>query len=143
MLISVMIFMIISNAVSLRQDKSILFSRTVIQTLLFTSFIGIHNLYIPPLERGVAIYGGLLNVNVLTQTFNIFVFLVNAIILMSNTVELVRSYILKIISRYVFIHNIAIAFTLLLTTIISELKKITINDVIYLLIFSVCIKTFY
>ena len=81
MLISLLIFLIISNAISLRQDKSILFSRVVIKTLLFTSFIAMNNLYIAPLEKGVGIYGGLFNVNVLTQTFNIFVFLVSAIIL--------------------------------------------------------------
>ena len=81
MLISLLIFLIISSAVSLRQDKSILFSRIVIKTLLFTTFIAMNNLYIAPLERGVGIYGGLFNVNALTQTFDIFVFLISAIIL--------------------------------------------------------------
>ena len=81
MLISLLIFLIISSAVSLRQDKSILFSRVVIKTLLFTSFIAVNNLYISPLEKGIGIYGGLFNVNALTQTFNIFVFVISAIIL--------------------------------------------------------------
>ena len=81
MLISLLIFLIISNAVSLRQDKSILFSRIVMKTLLFTSFIAVNNLYIAPLEKGIGIYGGLFNVNALTQTFNIFIFLVSAFIL--------------------------------------------------------------
>lgn len=81
MLISLLIFLIISSAVSLRQDKSILFSRIVIKTLLFTTFIAMNNLYIAPLEKGVGIYGGLFNVNALTQTFDIFVFIVSAIIL--------------------------------------------------------------
>ena len=81
MLLSLLIFLLISNAVSLRRDKSILFSRIVIKTLLLTSFIAISNLYINPLEKGIGIYGGLFNVNALTQTFNIFIFLISAIIL--------------------------------------------------------------
>ena len=81
MLLSLLIFLIISNAVSLRRDKSILFSRIVIKTLLLTSFIAISNLYVNPLEKGISIYGGLFNINVLTQTFNIFIFLVSGIIL--------------------------------------------------------------
>ena len=81
MLISLLIFLIISNAVSLRQDKSILFSRIVIKALLFTSFIAVNNLYVAPLDKGIGIYGGLFNVNALTQTFNIFIFLVSAAIL--------------------------------------------------------------
>ena len=81
MLLSLLILLIISNAVSLRRDKSILFSRVVIKALLFTSFIAMNNLYINPLEKGIGIYGGLFNVNALTQTFNIFIFLISAIIL--------------------------------------------------------------
>jgi NADH-ubiquinone oxidoreductase chain 2 len=34
-----------------------------------------------PLEKGIGIYGGLFNVNVLTQTFNIFIFIISAGIL--------------------------------------------------------------
>lgn len=81
MLLSLLILLIISNAVSLRRDKSILFSRIVIKALLFTSLIAMNNLYINPLEKGIGIYGGLFNVNALTQTFNIFIFLISAIIL--------------------------------------------------------------
>jgi NADH-ubiquinone oxidoreductase chain 2 len=81
MLISLLIFLLISNAVSLRRDKSILFSRIVIKTLFFASFIAINNLYINPLEKGIGIYGGLFNINVLTQTFNIFIFLISGVIL--------------------------------------------------------------
>lgn len=73
--------MIISNAISSRRDKSILFSRVSISALLFAAFIATNNLYINPLEKGIGIYGGLFNVNTLTQTFNIFIFLISATIL--------------------------------------------------------------
>lgn len=81
MVISLLIFLLISNAVSLRQDKSILFSRIVIQSLIFAGLIAINNLYISPLEKGIGIYGGLFNVNVLTQSFDVFIFIISAVIL--------------------------------------------------------------
>ena len=81
MIISLLIFLLISNAVSLRRDKSILFSRIVIKSLLFAGSIAMNNLYINPLEGGIGIYGGLFNVNILTQTLNIFILLISAVIL--------------------------------------------------------------
>ena len=81
MLISLLIFLLVSNAVTLKRDKSILFSRVVINGLLFSSFLALNNLYLKPLEKGVGIYGGLFNVTTFTQTFNIFIFLVSATIL--------------------------------------------------------------
>ena len=52
------------------------------KSLLFAGFIAMNNLYVNPLEKGIGIYGGLFNVNVLTQTFNIFIFLISTAILM-------------------------------------------------------------
>ena len=100
MLISLLIFLIISNAISLRQDKSILFSRIVIKTLLFTSFIAVNNLYVAPLDKGVGIYGGLFNVNALTQTFNIFIFLVSAVILILTSFYPRKVYIKEFYSSF-------------------------------------------
>jgi hypothetical protein len=81
MLILLLIFLLVSNAVILRQDKSILFSRVVIQSLIFASFIAFNNLYHKPLEMGIGIYGGLFNVSTLSHTFNIFIFIVSSVIL--------------------------------------------------------------
>ena len=91
-----LIFLLISNAVTLRQDKStlfsnavtlkqnkfILFSRVVIQSLVFSSFIAFNNLYWKPLEKGILIYDGLFNVSTLSHTFNIFIFIVISVILL-------------------------------------------------------------
>ena len=81
MLISLLVLLLFSNAVTLRRDKSILFSRIVIIGLLLTSFLAYANLYVRPLENGIGIYGGLFNVSTYTQTFNIFIFLISAVIL--------------------------------------------------------------
>ena len=81
MLISSLILLLVSNAVSLRRDKSILYSRVVIKNLIFASIIALNSLHIRPLEKGIGIYGGLFNVTTFTQTFNRFMFLVSAVIL--------------------------------------------------------------
>lgn len=80
-LITLLIFLLASSAVTIKQDKSILFSRIVITGLISSSFIALNNLYLQPLEKGIGIYGGLFNVTTFTQTFNIFIFLVSGIIL--------------------------------------------------------------
>lgn len=81
MLMSLLIFLLLSNALTMRRDKSILFSRVVIIALISTSFLAWNNLFIKPLEKGIGIYGGLFNVTTFTQTFNIFIFLISAVIL--------------------------------------------------------------
>ena len=81
MLIFLLILLLVSNALTLKRDKSILFSRIVIIGLISTSFLSLNNLFLKPLEKGVGIYGGLFNITTFTQTFNIFIFLVSATIL--------------------------------------------------------------
>lgn len=81
MLISLLVLLLFSNAVNIRRDKSILFSRIVIMSLLLTSFLAYSNLYVRPLEKGIGIYGGLFNVTTFTQSLNIFIFLISAVIL--------------------------------------------------------------
>jgi NADH-ubiquinone oxidoreductase chain 2 len=81
MLIFSILFLLLSNAVTLRRDKSILFSRAVIIILFYSSFIGLSNLFINSLSRGIGIYGGLFHVTSTTQIFHIFIFLISAVIL--------------------------------------------------------------
>src|SRR6195952_5760368 len=78
---NLLIILLVSNAVTLRRDKSILFSRIVITGLLFASFLALNNLFTKALEKGIGIYGGLFNVTTFTQSFNIFIFLISAVIL--------------------------------------------------------------
>ena len=81
MTIYLLIYLLISNAVTSRQDQSILFSRIAIHTLLFASYLAFTNLYLMSLEKGIGVYGGLFNITVLTQTFNIFLLLLSSVIL--------------------------------------------------------------
>jgi NADH-ubiquinone oxidoreductase chain 2 len=75
------LFLLLSNAVTLRRDKSILFSRVAIIVLLYSSLIALATLYFTYLDRGIGLYGGLFHATSTTQVFHIFIFLVSAVIL--------------------------------------------------------------
>jgi NADH-ubiquinone oxidoreductase chain 2 len=81
MLIFSILFLLLSNAVTLRRDKSILFSRVAIIVLLYSSLIAITSLYFTYLDKGIGLYGGLFHVTSITQVFHIFIFLISAAIL--------------------------------------------------------------
>ena len=76
-----MLLLLLSNAVTLRRDKSILFSRIAIIILLYSCLLGLTSLYIKYLDKGISLYGGLFHVTSNTQIFNIFIFLMCTIIL--------------------------------------------------------------
>nr|YP_009469570.1 NADH dehydrogenase subunit 2 [Pseudocercospora mori]AVE15080.1 NADH dehydrogenase subunit 2 [Pseudocercospora mori] len=100
MLISLLVLLLFSNAVTIRRDKSILFSRIVISSLILTALLAFNNLYTKPLEAGVSIYGGLLNVTTFSQTFNIFILLISAIILTLTAFYPRKIYVRELSSIY-------------------------------------------
>lgn len=81
MLIISVIFLLISNAVTLRRDKSILYSRVAIIMLLLSSKLALDSLYITCLDTGIGLYGGLFHATSITHLFQIFIFLISAAIL--------------------------------------------------------------
>jgi NADH-ubiquinone oxidoreductase chain 2 len=81
MLIFSLLFILLSNAVTLRRDKSILYSRIAITTLVLTSYIALENLNITSLSKGIGLYGGLFQATALSHTFQIFIYLISAAIL--------------------------------------------------------------
>ena len=81
MLILSIFILLLSNAVTLRRDKSILYNRTAIIILLYSSFNAFISLFIPSLNRGVALYGGLYHATGLTHIFHIFIFFVCILII--------------------------------------------------------------
>ena len=76
-----MLLLLLSNAVTLRRDKSILFSRIAIIILLYSSLLGLVSLYIKCIDKGIGLYGGLFHVTSNTHIFHIFIFLISAVIL--------------------------------------------------------------
>jgi len=50
-------------------------------SLIITTFIAYNNLFVLSLEKGIGLYGGLFHVTAFTQSFNLFIFTITAIIL--------------------------------------------------------------
>ena len=81
MLIFSILFLLLSNAVTLRRDKSILYSRVAIIVLLYSATLALITLYITNLDRGIGLYGGLFHATSTTEIFHIFIFIISALIL--------------------------------------------------------------
>ena len=81
MLLTSLIILLLSNAVTTRRDKSILYSRVAIIILLYSSLLCYNGLNILFLEKGIGLYGGLFYANSTTQIFHLFVLLLSASIL--------------------------------------------------------------
>jgi len=81
MIIFSIIFLLSLNAVTIRRDISLLFSRNTIIVLLTASWLALHALYLGVLEGGVGLFGGLFHTTSITQVFHIFILLISAVIL--------------------------------------------------------------
>ena len=82
MVITSLIFLLLSNSITLRRDKSILYSRATITILLISAFIAYDNLFFLFLNKGIGIFGGLFNTTATTNAFHIFIFLISSVILL-------------------------------------------------------------
>jgi NADH-ubiquinone oxidoreductase chain 2 len=80
-LIYSILFLLLSNAVTLRRDKSILFSRVAIIVLIYSSLLAMYGLLIHNSFKGIGLFGGLFHTTSITQVFQIFIFLISAVIL--------------------------------------------------------------
>lgn len=80
MIISSILLLLISNAVNLRRDKSILHSRVVIIILIY-SLIITFSFYTTFLSKGIGLFGGLFHATPFTQAFHIFILALTAIII--------------------------------------------------------------
>jgi NADH-ubiquinone oxidoreductase chain 2 len=82
MLILSLIILILSNSLTLRRDKSILYSRATITILVIAALISYDNLNFLFLNKGIGIYGGLFHATSITSVFQIFIMLISATILL-------------------------------------------------------------
>lgn len=82
MLLNSLIILLLSNSITLRRDKSILYSRATITILLIASLIGYDSLFFVFLNQGIGIYGGLFHSTSTTNVFHIFILLVSSVILL-------------------------------------------------------------
>lgn len=84
MLISSILLILTSNAVTLRRDKSILYSRVVITILICCFVLCLNSYHIEFQSKGLGLFSGLYNVTTTTHVFHMFVLLITGIILLFN-----------------------------------------------------------
>ena len=113
MIISYILLLLSSNAVTLRRDKSILYSRVVIVMLIY-SFLTALNLNIAFSNKGIGLYGGLFQATSLTQTFHIFIIAICAVIL-----QLTAFY-----PRKVWVKNFSSFYKLIMSVFIYDKTNI-------------------
>jgi NADH-ubiquinone oxidoreductase chain 2 len=82
MLLNSLILLLLSNAITSRRDKSILYSRVTITILLISAFIAYDNLSLLFLAKGIGIFGGLFHTTATTNFFHLFIFLITSVILL-------------------------------------------------------------
>ena len=82
MLIMSLIILLLSNSITLRRDKSILYSRSTITILVLAIFISYDNLYFLFLNKGIGIFGGLFHSTSTTAVFQIFILSISSVILL-------------------------------------------------------------
>lgn len=75
------LLLLLSNAVTTRRDKSILYSRIAIIMLLYSAHVAFYCLDVSFLDKGLGLYGGLFHATLITQTFQVYIFLICAFIL--------------------------------------------------------------
>ena len=79
MLMISILSLLLSNAVTLRRDISILFNRVAIIILVYCILHDIMSLSI--ISKGIGLHGGLLQITNITQIFHIFLFAISILIL--------------------------------------------------------------
>jgi len=70
------------SAVTSRREFTILFNRVAIIILLYSGIIGYDSLYVTYLDTGIGIYNGLFHSTAITHSFDLFIDIIGAIILL-------------------------------------------------------------
>ena len=81
MTLTTIIFLLISNAVTFRRDKSILYTRIVITILVICWLLAYENINVSRPDKGIGLYGGLFHATPTSHTFHMFIYLISATIL--------------------------------------------------------------
>lgn len=84
MLILSLIFLLLSNSVTLRRDKSILYSRIAIAILLYSFLIAFNNVSIKFIDNEIALFGGLFHITPITILFHTLILIITSFILQLN-----------------------------------------------------------
>ena len=119
MIIYSLLFLLLSNAVTFRREKSVLYSRKTIIILLCSCKVALKSLDIPFLDKGIGLYGGLFHATPITQVFHIFIFFISAIIL-----QLTAFYSRKIwVKNYASFYNLFFKSFIYDTNIVNKMGQ--------------------
>src|SRR5687767_13298525 len=97
MIMIIIIFILLSNAVITRRDLSILFNRIAIIGLIYC--ISQNFMTFSMLSKGIGLQGGLIYISNITQIFHIFIFLLSIIILQLTSFYPRKLYNINLISK--------------------------------------------
>lgn len=119
MILYSILFLLLSNAVTFRREKSILYSRNAIIILLCSCVIALKSLNLYFLYKGIGLYGGLFHATPITQTFHIFIFSVCATIL-----QLTAFYPIKVwVENFASFYNLFLQNFIYDTNIINKMRE--------------------
>nr|ATC70072.1 NADH dehydrogenase subunit 2 [Curvularia trifolii] len=134
MLLNSLILLLLSNAITSRRDKSILYSRATITILLISAFIAYDNLYLLFLAKGVGIFGGLFHTTATTNFFHLFIFLITSVILLLTSFYPRKVWLKEYSSPARFLFSKLIYYGTLLLNKMGEQFKIIEYSLIILFI---------
>lgn len=107
MVLSLLCVLLFSNGLTVRPDTSILYNRIAIMILFFLALSALTSFHLTYSEKGIGLYGGLFKLTAITQTFQIFIFLVSLLIISMTAFYPRKKYLeektslLKILSKKV------------------------------------------
>lgn len=135
MLIISLLIILISNAVTLRRDMSILFNRITIIALLYCILQTSLSSFM--INKSLGLHGGLLYITNITQVFHIFILLISILIIQLTSFYVRKGNIItnnklnKVISNLNLDHNKIIEYPLIiLFIIIGAIFLISTNDLV-------------
>jgi NADH-ubiquinone oxidoreductase chain 2 len=81
MLLSSIFSLLLSNALSSKNNSAILYSRIGILILFYCMYLSYNNLFVEYLDNGLGLFGGLFSTSSIIQIFHIFIFVLSLLIL--------------------------------------------------------------
>lgn len=105
MLITSLILLLLSNAVSSRRDKSILFSRTTLLILFYCFILLIFDLNFTFVDKGLSLFGGLIYYKGHSQVFALFIIFLSLMILILTSFYPRKIFIEQYSSLYHIIYS--------------------------------------
>src|SRR5215469_15177344 len=105
MLVTSLTLLLLSNAVSSRRDKSILFSRTTLLIFFYCFILLSFDLSLIFVDKGLSLFGGLIYCKGHNQIFALFILLLSLIILMLTSFYPRKIYIEQYSSLYHIIYS--------------------------------------